>query len=425
MMSAPHPSLPGTIQPRRFSRVAAARRESTLVLAVHAVVLVAFLNAGIFKGDRALTALPVDLTVLLASFSVLFSVWHLLSRGFPSVRAMQWLGAIFAAFAMPLFWTDFSPGTYSLSKSMGLVITALAAVTPLVLIRTERALRVFFVVHGLFALFLTAEGIAMLLGEGPGWNRLSVHNSSTITLGRIVAQACLWLLALLLFNRKSRQILLAGTIAVMLLVGVAAGSRGPLFAFVLIAGGLLIYALGGQKRLARTLLVLLLLVGSLVVAVPVIAPSQSLGRISAFFGGGERTTGREELFAVGRREAFVHPLGAGWGSSQQWSPFGNSRFYFHNIVLEVSLEGGWLAVTLLLAAFASAVRSSLGSFRRVRSPERACLLAVLLFYGMQAQISGDINDNRWLFATLGLALALSGRPRPAVPVTITHRNSLP
>jgi len=80
---------------------------------------------------------------------------------------------------------------------------------------------------------------------------------------------------------------------------------------------------------------------------------------------------------------------------------------------------------LLLWVLAAAVRSCTANLWHGCSSEQLCLAAWLLFYIIGAMLSGDINDNRWLFALISLALeaphwapkratAAGGRPRAAV-----------
>jgi O-antigen ligase len=107
----------------------------------------------------------------------------------------------------------------------------------------------------------------------------------------------------------------------------------------------------------------------------------------------------------------------GWGGAQVWNPLANGdRYYFHNVFLEVVVEAGWLAAIALGAALVVAIKSIFRVARQTRSSESVCLFSLLIFCCVQAQISGDINDNRWLFALMSLAIAFGRKCEPYPPV---------
>src|SRR5207248_4239521 len=86
---------------------------------------------------------------------------------------------------------------------------------------------------------------------------------------------------------------------------------------------------------------------------------------------------------------------------------GETDYWPHNLLLEITLEAGWLTglyvVVLLLIGLCRA-------YSRASSPETRAVFALLFFYIVNAMVSYDVNDNKLLFTFIALALAgLSGR----------------
>jgi O-antigen ligase len=395
-------------------------------IVIRAIVLVLFLNAAIFKAAVP-ESCPVDVTMVLAGICAGFCIYDVRKRGLPVGTGLFRTGLLFMAFALPILWTDWTD--YSTRKVASLfTFTLLAALAPVIQLRSAAHLRAVFLAQAGFSLFLAFLG-AFVLFRNSSVEQLTVFGANTITFGRNEATAGIWFLALLMDgNHRMRGRLIAGA-GLMVALCLASGSRGALFACVIVTAFLSCIAVSRRRSLGRTILSLLAIMafiaGALLVAAQ-IAPERSVARVEAFLDGTNRSTGREALFSIGSSAALETPFGKGWGASQELNPYGNSgRFYFHNIVLELAVEAGWLAAVLLLWVLAAAVRSCTANLWHGCSSEQLCLAAWLLFYIIGAMLSGDINDNRWLFALISLALeaphwapkratAAGGRPRAAV-----------
>jgi O-antigen ligase len=197
----------------------------------------------------------------------------------------------------------------------------------------------------------------------------------------------------------------------------ATGARGPLLALLATLGlvGLLFYVkrIGSLVRFATcgAVLALFLAVGASV------APDWSAGRIEAFLHADWTTSesSRAEAFVRSLDLVRTSPLGIGWGVFAQrvYIPGDEPGTYMefpHNLMLEVFLEGGWLAgvffLGLLLAALYQAYRLANGC-RRV---EARALFALLVFNTANAMVSGEINNERLLFALIPLGVAFRTVP---------------
>lgn len=106
---------------------------------------------------------------------------------------------------------------------------------------------------------------------------------------------------------------------------------------------------------------------------------------------------------------FDSPLGVGWaGLEPILRPIGR---YPHNLFLEVGAEGGVLAALALLALLAAAVSRS---FKAARAGDDSVVpvVALLVFWLVNAMVSGDANDNRGVFVFAAAALMVRGARQP-------------
>ena len=80
---------------------------------------------------------------------------------------------------------------------------------------------------------------------------------------------------------------------------------------------------------------------------------------------------------------------------------GDKREYPHDIFLETVSESGFIGLLLLLGCFWVALHTF--GFNEL-SQDRAKLLVLMLLANtfFNALVSGDLNDNRLLFASIGL-----------------------
>jgi len=386
---------------RRFrARLAAWLR--TFATRPRFLALAAFLFAGDLKADPRLAWLPVDLTLLTgALLTGVLAVRFLRGARLASPGGPALLGVWFLSF-VPGLWRT-APSAYAFQKVATIfTFTLLSALAPLLLFDDDgdrvRAMNA-------LACFCLAITLGGLLGGGQEAQRMQAFGSGTIALGRAAG---------LLFTYAA--IVLAGeaplpglSFGIMALAGIAAafsGSRGPILA-ALAALALLFGA--GRARPGRGL-ARLAVAGGLFLAVLgpslSLAPRGSLARVEAFFSG--QYGASEDYRANALRDAWNlmpdAPWGVGWGGFATWvdPERGVGRQYPHNLLAEVTLESGWAcgAVTLLVLLAALAA-----GWSRTWLPGGRLVFAGMVFYLINAMVSGDLNDNRPLFMFLGSALA--------------------
>jgi O-antigen ligase len=117
----------------------------------------------------------------------------------------------------------------------------------------------------------------------------------------------------------------------------------------------------------------------------------------------------------------MHPFGIGWGRFNEWIQLFENRTLMrhpHNIALEIFVEGGWLAGAAFLALAVVLVRRSTHALYKApattngaASADVLLVPAGLVYWLICAAFSGDVNDNRPLWALLGVTLAALGSRR--------------
>jgi O-antigen ligase len=198
-----------------------------------------------------------------------------------------------------------------------------------------------------------------------------------------------------------------------------AGGRGPVLAVV---AGVLVLVLGSFRLKTGTLRVRLaasiaaLAVVSVIMAVWAgpesrtfhrftILATQQAGGVSA----GQRLHYWKGAMDITARAPLVGQGVGGWPMAMGYS---DNRRYPHNIVLETLTEGGLIGLALLGTAILFGLRALCS---RNVFDETPRLIVFLLFVNtmFNALVSGDLSDNRLLFATIGLMSIASVQIAPA------------
>lgn len=251
------------------------------------------------------------------------------------------------------------------------------------------------------ALLVAVAGLAnAALRFEPYESRLSVLGLNPIWLARIMAIGLLALLVL----REAGDVAIPGLVAAglpLLAVLVLSGSRGPLLGLLIVVliRGFLLGRVAARTRVALLAGVLLLL------AVVVIASPEAL-RERYLNPMRQDTSGvvRLRLFAVAQEIFTALPFaGVGTGGFSDLMKFGDHRFYPHNIFLEIGIENGIPGLIVLIAFLGVSLRSAAAVRHRLWG--RAALLG-LLFALWNAQFSGDVMANEWIWLFAGLAAGL-------------------
>jgi len=385
--------------------------------------LILFLFAGVYKADPRFAWMPVDITALFFVLSLLagaYVIWTrgIRIRGFAAV--MLWLYAALLAYALlSMVWT---PSVfYANSKVLYLATLVFWPLAGTVLIIAPEPVRYrrFFLVLLLFSSWVAIEsGVAFLLNAASGGlgQYAEVLSGTYLTLGRVIGPGFLVLAAYALYiapARWLRVILGLGCLVFLLLLSVI-GGRTPLIAAALSS---LVLLAGLKIRLGRTpqrlliqLVIILAVAGIAIIgwrSLPASISDQleTVRRIGVLF-----ATGIEQNSRIQHYQRTLYYLedgpffGQGIGSWPVAVGYGDVRAYPHDVFLELLFELGVVGLWIFLAMLFTGLVALPPWAKLRRSPY--LLLAVTLFMNalINAAVSGDLNDNRPLFAALGLLL---------------------
>lgn len=249
-----------------------------------------------------------------------------------------------------------------------------------------------------------------------------------IYLGRASAEGVLIAIYLILAAKRLVVRMSAFAVTPALLVAmIAAGSRGPLVAFIFGLFALLaLVAAGGRARRRLVPVIGALLIA--IVFVPLLVPSSSIGRsLSTILGSasGLSSNGRSELWSQAYTAFGSHIFaGVGWGGFAALNP---EELYPHNLLLEVGAELGIFGAAIVVGIVLGATRRLMKMWRATVGADKlmsALLVSLFVTALVNAMFSGAIQDNSpvWLWAGLGVGMSARlarrgmrtlGRPRAA------------
>src|SRR5574337_408675 len=126
-------------------------------------------------------------------------------------------------------------------------------------------------------------------------------------------------------------------------------------------------------------------------------------------GGASVDVARQHLATESLAIWWEHPLGVGWGdlgehlSSQATISLMGDAQYPHNILLEVSVEGGILGLLGLVVLLVASLRRLLTIRHSVTG---SALLGLWVFALAGAMTSSDVVGNRLVFLMIGVGLSV-------------------
>ncbi len=373
-------------------------------------VFAAFLNSGNLKADLRMAWVPVDLTlffaIILAAIILgsLFRDEHRVA-GSQILWAMLFIGLVLPGILL-------APGNdYAASKSLFVAtLTPLAFIAGTEVAQRPDGLKRLAAWLVMFGLLISSDALVNAFTSGGAALRASGFGGTTIALGAsaglvFLMEGTRYLLWKASLPRQILSLVLAMMAATALLFS---GSKGPLIA-ALVAIMVMLLASGRKDALGRFLTLGGLTAIGLVFSWSFM-PTGSLGRLSSFFAGDFGDSETYRLLALRKALPLLasHPFGIGWGGFvgvvSRWDMTG--RQYVHNLLVELWMEGGWITgVGFLLMAR----RSRFLIRQHADCDEQLLWIGLAIFTFFSALVSGDINDNRLLFALLGFGLGRYAR----------------
>jgi len=382
---------------------------------------VLYLFAGRFKNDPRFEWVPIDLTVLFLLISVAAGVWVLYKRRFRFRRqalVLTGLFVLFIAYAMfSYFWT---PSTVYATEKLGYlsILTLWPFLACALIIGNDvgRFQRFALVLAGLSVWFVIEALIAFSIATIPG-QQIDALGSRYLGLGRVIGPAAMIFIVygtMLARKRMSRTLALfmfGGYVLTLLLIG----GRGPFLATVLpllipLCYGVDVHFLRGRVRVRRyiaPLFVIVIIGVAFAISFGSAEVFSTIKRLALLFDAlGSSASVRLEMYGDAVDIWARHPLfGAGIGSWPVLAGWGDQRMYPHNMILEVLSEFGVVGFFLWAAPFLYAF----WQFFRDSDPRHDpwAMLALMLLANalINAMVTGDLTDNRVVFAFLGFLTA--------------------
>jgi O-antigen ligase len=382
-------------------------------------LLTLYVYVGLFKEQAVVQAIPFDVTLALGLLlaGLCFVRWASgRARPIPVALAAP-VAVIGVMLVISLSWTP-SPD-YGGEKALKfLTLTLLATVAPFFLVEEQHDLRRYLS----WTIVLALVAAVLTLMSPPEGDRLTISSASnTIGVSHLLCTA-----ALILLVGALTDLLAARGWAVvaglgLIVIAAAVGSRGPLLALAL---ALAATGLAWLARVPRKVLPVLVVVGISAALLPLVSlPQGSSQRLAAAARDPVaelRSDARYTTFGQALQLIEQRPLvGVGTGGFQSVGTLGYPpEDYPHNLFLEVWSELGLAAAVVLVASIVAVL---VGMWRRAwrlpPGPSRQLVYVIVglfVFNLLTAQVTGDLNENRTLWGSFGVAwlIVQHGVPAP-------------
>lgn len=395
-----------------------------------------FLIAGVYKADPRLAFIQnyFDLTLSFGFLTIIGLIFRKIKNSssqiaIPVPSKPLLIGYIYI-FLLAILSLIYAPVTaYGTEKSARFItITFLAFFLPFFLFKKEEisknlnSIKRFFSVFVLLALSIVIS--ILNTGITPGKIGFAdAFGGNYIVAGRTIGTALIILVFYFLesTNNKIVKLVYLSLITLMIFGMFITGGRAPLMA----AGVslLVVYSMNfikflDTKRVSRKSVVKTVTLLGIVLFLVIrfsnyfstvfyrlgLLQAQNQGQ-SVFLAA---ISERLELSEYAVNAMFRFPFGLGFGGFTQWYNGGNTGIQFlypHNLFLELGAEGGvlgLLAILLLVikSFFNLLSNSSLSPLQN--KPLKDTLLSLLVFMIFNSTVSGELNDDRTLFALIGL-----------------------
>ncbi|HUN64174.1 MAG TPA: O-antigen ligase family protein [Candidatus Sulfotelmatobacter sp.] len=374
-----------------------------LLIRYSEVALALFFLVGLVKGDPRLAS-PVDLTLLVGAVVQLGLFYRLFIKRQVLRLPQEYLFyvPILAMMILSLLYApDLSGGLDKLLRFV--CLTSIGIIAPFTLFDNFDRMRRFFVTLALGGLGVAINSFAMLGGE----DRMVSPSGLNTELGAASAVALIIIWGMI-FPRLSlgKRMLFYPVLGVL---GVALVGSGGRFANVSAVLCILIGAI-----LCRKLLLDVLIAGALgLLALPFVQiPAASFEYLASLIHPSQAMGTRDDLIRLGAQMFSQHPLlGVGVSGFRYLSPNPLTYNYPHNLFLEIGSEMGILPafafLGLALCAFLEIIRQLRDPLSRQNSLVPTVFL-LLIYVFLDAMVSGDINDLRFMWFVFGLPFVMRG-----------------
>lgn len=383
-----------------------------VLIPVGALLLVAF--AGYIKGAPLIAAIPGDITLIGASIVAATIAHRIIGDRLRPPRGSQYLALLGATFVVGLPIGTMASTNYGGRKSLELLILALLLSTggAMVILQGHRERRMWVWLNVALGLVVLAIAVVFPNVYVAASDRLAIDGGNTINAGRATGAALVALLILAITGGR-RRVLALVTAGVLAGATFYVGSRGPLVAAFVAVVAVVALSGGRGRRGWRILL------GGLAIIVAIyMALRLDLVADRVFSTADGSANARRELWNESLNLISDHPLGIGWGNLYYHLPAGvvlrkaGEEQYSHNVLLEVGVEGGWLALLMLIVVLSLAFARQR---RNAVTPTEMAMFGLLVFHTVNAMVSSDAAGNRGMWVAIGAALLLPRHEAPESP----------
>ena len=351
------------------------------------------------------------------NFSIILSVFYVILF-FPmlfSIRAIQFTlskGYLYAFLALilfsPILWGFHGVTEYGIEKYINFVVI----IIPLILVSSRFEYKdVLLLLHILlyFVFFLALLGSIKL---GGSVERLSVLGGGPIIFAR-------WMIigSIIIFFLKNKNIKNFLLITLLILLSIAAGSRGPIFSLLFT---IFIFLLLNFQKILFRLLVVLFLIGGILLVIDA-SFILDIGKADRLITRDSTSKNVRMKFANRSLELIaLYPMGVGIGNWQEYcnktQPYHLLRHeYPHNLILEVFAELGILGGVILLILIVKALYFTF--FRMLKYSHQNSIYELFfylqVFLLINSMFSGSLNDSRLFLIVIAISL---------IPEPLVHKN---
>ncbi|MFF2446731.1 O-antigen ligase family protein [Neobacillus sp. NPDC058068] len=377
-----------------------------------------FLFAGSYKANPSLAWFPIDFTLFFFGLSIFSGlnifIWK--EKLKVNIKDLKFilLFSVFAGYVLlTLLWT---PGTVYAREKVFFVCTILSwtiAATTIIISSTLERLKRFLFLCVLFGTWMSVEGLFVNVNKG-GFT--DVLGGNYIEFSRVLGLAAIILTYILLFIKRNKwtKFFIAFLLLFMLFNILNAGARGPLLALIISLFPILFYGSFIRNRsfklhvsviyVAAASFIGMLYIGLLyftnnlptaLLRIMVIFQEQGMGASAAT----RLEYYNQSLLYWKENLLFGNGIGA-WPLLHDGMDIKN---YPHNIILELGSELGLIGIILFVFLHLYIIRD-LHAANKSFSFFSLLLTSILIFYFINSLISGDINENRYYFAFLGVSI---------------------
>ncbi|MDM5190879.1 O-antigen ligase family protein [Bacillus sp. DX4.1] len=320
---------------------------------------------------------------------------------------------------LSLFYS--SSHLYGLDKAVRFIsFTAWAFIGPFFMFKKERDIEKFIFYSILISVIMSCYAIKdlkSLLGN-TYIGFVSVNGGNYLSLGRVSAMGILLILLFYIISNKNLMIKMMAFIGIILnfVALFASGSRMPLVALVC----MLIYMAMSSIKIKKKIYVRKGFNMFFIVILLSVCVLGTLAKAGVFdtmiyrfqvlltdSGGGESAEGRTDRYDFAFKLFADNPIvGDGIGGFGYSYNDTDARGYPHNIFLEIISELGLLGLILFLLLIFKCIVPYFYRGGKDNSIGYSIFI-VFLFYFLNANISGDLNDNRVMFCFMSLVYVSS------------------